>query len=86
MTNEAIKKREGLQTLMDAYGYKSIRKLCRDAGVSVQNLYSNITGVYEISMGRMFKLANTLGCDVLDIIKIFYADLYMKNQQCKSSN
>ena len=86
MTDEAIKKREELQTLMGAYGYKSIRKLCRDADVSVQNLYSNITGTFKISIERMFKVANTLGCDITEVIKIFYADLYSENQRRKSSN
>lgn len=83
MTNEAITKREELQKLMNAYGYKSIRKLCREVGITAPNLYSNLTGKYKISIERMFKIANTLGCDVADVIKVFYSDLYSENQQVK---
>ena len=83
MTNEAIQKREELQSLMEVYGYKSIRKLCREVGITAPNLYSNLTGKYKISMERMFKIANVLGCDVVEIIQIFYSDLYSENQQTK---
>lgn len=83
MTNEAIQKREELQRLMEVYGYKSIRKLCREVGITAPNLYSNLTGKYKISMERMFKIANVLGCDVVEIIQIFYSDLYSENQQAK---
>lgn len=83
MTNEAIQKREELQRLMEVYGYKSIRKLCREVGITAPNLYSNLTGKYKISMERMFKIANVLGCDVVDVIQVFYSDLYLENQQVK---
>ena len=83
MTNEAIQKREELQSLMEVYGYKSIRKLCREVGITAPNRYSNLTGKYKISMERMFKIANVLGCDVVEIIQIFYSDLYSENQQTK---
>lgn len=83
MTNEAIEIRKELQNLMAKYGYKSIRKLCKDSGVSAANLYSNITGTYKISIERMFKVANALGCDITEVIKIFHSDLYSENQNAK---
>lgn len=85
MTNEAIQKREELQRLMEVYGYKSIRKLCKEVGITAPNLYSNLTGRYKISMERMFKIANVLGCDVMEIIQIFYSDLYSENQKARKA-
>ena len=81
MTDEARAKRDAFQSLIEAYGYKSIRKLCADAGVEAPNVYQNLYGTYDMSVKRAFKLSNALCCDVSEVIEVFHPDLYAENQK-----
>ena len=38
---------------------------------------------YDISIKRMFKLANAMNADIVDVIKAFHPDLYLENQANK---
>lgn len=80
MTDEANKIRDELLKLAQSHGVNSLRQLALRTGITNQNLYSNITGTYDCSIKRMFKMANVLGCDVMEIIKVFHPDLYEENQ------
>lgn len=72
--------KEKLEALVKEAGYDTIKQFSRDAGIDVANLYSNLDGTWKMSMGRMFKVANTLGVPVLQIVDIFYHDELAKNQ------
>ena len=80
MTDEARRKREQLSSLITKNGFKSIRQVCELADVSNANVYSNLYGTFDMSIKRIFKLANVIGCDITELIEIFYPDLYAENQ------
>lgn len=81
MTKESEVVRDRFEALVKKYGYRSIRNVCLSAGITASNLYSNITGVYDISIKRMFRIANVLGCDVTEVIDAFHHDLYEENKE-----
>jgi len=78
--------RNKIKVLINKYGIKSTRQLCLLSGITQSNLYSNLNGTYEISIKRMFALANTLGCPVDEVIEVFYPDLIQMNRELVSEN
>lgn len=83
LTDEGIKRRDELLELAQKHGIVSLRQLCIKAGVESSNLYANFNGNYDISIKRMFKLANAMNEDIVEIIKAFHPTLYKENQECK---
>lgn len=84
MTDESKALKERLMELAEKYGIKSIRQLSLSAGITNQNLYSNINGTYDISIKRLFKLASVMKCDISEVINVFYPELYAENQKEKN--
>lgn len=62
-------------------GFRSMRQFCTKLGVSQANLYSNLDGRYAISIGRMFKIANLLGCEIDTVLEWFYPEEYETNRK-----
>jgi len=86
LTEDAKSKRNKLNKLVESYGHKSMRDVCVKAGISQANIYSNLIGRYDISIKRMFKLANVIGCDITEVIEIFHPELYAENQRIVSES
>ncbi len=76
--------------LLDIYvkkaGFKNMRQFCMKLGISQANLYSNLNSKYSISIGRMFKIANLIGCQIDTVIEIFYPNEYEINQKIVMTN
>ena len=83
LTEEGMKRRDALQALAQRHGIESLRQLCVLSGVAQSNLYSNFNGMYDISLKRMFKLANALHVDILEVVKAFYPEMYAENEANK---
>lgn len=57
-----MESKERSEEYVKAAGFKNTRQFCNKLGLSQANLYSNLNGRYGMSIGRMFKIANLLGC------------------------
>lgn len=69
-----------LDILIANAGYESFRAFAKDVDVSAANLYSNLDTTYDISIKRMFKIAQVLNVPILQIIEIFYPEELAENQ------
>ncbi len=72
-------RKDKLNNLVANAGYKSFRSFAKDVGITSANLYSNIDGTYNMSMKRMFRVAEVLNVPILQIIDIFYPEELAKN-------
>lgn len=82
-TDSGALKKEALTILAQKHGVDNLHQLCEKAGVSQQNIYSNFNGKYDISIKRMFKLANAMNADIVEVIQALHPDLYAENQENK---
>lgn len=73
-------RKEKLDKLVSDAGYESFREFSQDVGITAANLYSNLHGTWNMSMKRMFKVANTLNVPILQVIEIFYPEELKENQ------
>lgn len=71
-------KEQFYQMIADA-GFKGLRDFSRACGVGPGNIYSNVAGMYELSLKRAFVFANTLRVPVMDVIAVFYPDEVHEN-------
>lgn len=79
MDNVAQAKRDKLENLAKIAGYNSLNNLVTSCGISTSNVYANFRGTWEMSVKRMFKLANACKVPVIDIMDIFYPELLEEN-------
>lgn len=81
MKNRSLfeQRKDKLNNLVADAGYKSFRSFAKDVGITSANLYSNIDGTYNMSMKRMFRVAEVLNVPILQIIDIFYPEELAKN-------
>ncbi len=80
-SEEAQRGKEKLDILIKNAGYASFRQFCVDANIDQSNLYGNFDGTYNISVKRMFKLANLLNVPINQILEIFYPEEYQENMR-----
>jgi transcriptional regulator with XRE-family HTH domain len=66
--------RDKLEKMVKDAGYVSMREFARDVGINISNIYSNLNGRWDISIKRMFKIANTLNVPILQVIEVFYPE------------
>lgn len=85
MTDEARELREKLVKFSEKHGIKSVRQLCILSGIHESNLYTNINGTYGMSVSRLFKIANTAKCDILEVLELFYPELVQQNREASQS-
>lgn len=78
-SESAQRGKEQLDMLIKEAGYTSFRQFCKDAGIDQSNLYSNFDGTYNISIKRMFIIANKLRVPIMRILEIFYPDEVKEN-------
>lgn len=60
--------------LLENRGFKSLREFARKADIKVENIHSNLTGQYSLSIGRAFIIATTLGVSIDTILEMFYPE------------
>lgn len=72
--------KEKLLNMAKAVGYDNLAQLCKDVGIKLPNLYSNLDGTWNMSVKRMFKLADMLEVSILEMIDIFYPEELAHNQ------
>ncbi len=84
MTKECKQKKERLDALAKKHGIENLRQLSIKAGMREPNLYSNLDGTYGMSIRRMFKIADAMGADIVEVIKVLYPKEFAANQK-KSS-
>ena len=80
LTGEGRKRKEAIMELASKRGISSLRQLCLKSGMESSNLYSNFNGSYDVSLKRIFKLANAMNEDVVNVIKALCPDAYAENQ------
>ena len=80
-TDLGKRNKEKLLSLVNAAGYDNFRQFCMDVNVDQSNLYSNLEGKWGMSVKRMFKIANLLHVDILQILEIFYTEAYEENKR-----
>ena len=82
MKNKEVfkERKQKLDTLIAEAGYKSFRAFSKDVDITAANLYSNLDTTYDISIKRMFKIAQVLNVPILQIIDVFYPDELAENQ------
>ena len=74
-------KRERLFSMINEAGYSSVRSFCKKIGIQHPNLLSNLNGTYaNITVPRLFKIANGLGKPFDVILEIFYPELMEENK------
>lgn len=74
-------KKEKMEVIIKRAGFKNMRQFSEKLGINEANLYSNFRGNWGMSVHRMFKIANMLGCSIDTIIEIFYPEEYTKNKE-----
>lgn len=77
---ESRKRKEIFEQMVKDAGFDNIRKFCKELGVDQSNIYSNLDGSFNISIKRMFKVANLLGVPIVQVIGLFYPDELAENQ------
>ena len=73
--------RDRLSQLANEHGVENLRQLSIKAGIHHSNLCSNLNGQYGMSIRRMFKIADALECDIVEVIKVLYPEEYAENQK-----
>lgn len=79
MDEIAKTKRDRLEKLAIGAGFNSINHLATSCGISTSNIYTNFRGQWEMSIKRMFKLANACKVPIEVVIDIFYPELMQEN-------
>lgn len=79
MDESAKTKRDRLEKLAIGAGFNSINNLATSCGLSTSNIYTNFRGKWEMSVKRMFKLANACKVPIEVVIDIFYPELMEEN-------
>lgn len=80
MNSRFEEKKTKMVQMANKAGFKSIHQLCEAVGISEANLYTNLKGRFNMSVKRMFKIANILNCPVIKIIEIFYPNEIAENK------
>lgn len=83
-TDRGQKAKEQLLKLVQDKGYANLRQFCIALGLKLPNLYSNLDGTWDMSIKRMFRIANMLEVPIDTIIGIFYPDEFAENKQVSS--
>ena len=78
---QSQKNKEKLLFLIKEAGYDNYRQFCKDIGLDQSNLYCNLDGTWNISVKRMFQIANHLGVHINQILEIFYPEEFAENQK-----
>lgn len=76
---EGIDRKVKLEKMVKDAGFENISQFSKEAGIDMANLYSNLGGTWKMSLKRMFKIANTLGVPIGQIIELFYPEEYAEN-------
>lgn len=74
-------KKDKMEIIIKEAGFKNMRQFSEKLGVNESNLYSNFKGRWGMSVGRMFKIANLIGCPIETVIEIFYPEEYSENRE-----
>lgn len=78
---EGLDRKARLEKMVKDAGFENLSQFSKDAGVDLPNLYSNLGGTWKMSLKRMFKIANTLGVPIGQIIELFYPEEYAENMK-----
>ena len=78
-------KKEKFITYIKEHGYKSVRSLAIDAGIDTANLFTNLNSKWGLSIQRAFRIANTIGVPVEEILEIFYEEELAENRKAVES-
>lgn len=73
--------KERLVKLAKECGYENLHQVALATGIESGNLYSNISGKFDVSVKRMFIIANTFRRPVEDVMEVFYPEQLKKNRQ-----
>lgn len=76
---EGLERKDKFEKMVKDAGFVSIYQFSKEAGLDMANLYSNLGGTWKMSLKRMFKIANTLGVPIGQIIELFYPEEYAEN-------
>ena len=78
---EGLERKAKLEKMVKDAGFENLSQFSKEAGIDLANLYSNLGGTWKMSLKRMFKIANTLGVPIGQIIELFYPEEYAENMK-----
>ena len=78
---EGAERKAKFEKIVKDAGFDSIFQFSKDVGIDMSNLYLNLNGTWKMSLKRMFKIANTLGVPIGQIIELFYPEEYAENMK-----
>lgn len=73
--------KELFYSIMHDAGFKSLREFSKACGIEAGNICNNLNGRYDISIERMFVLANTLRVPIDMILEVFYPRELAENEK-----
>ena len=73
--------KDRLLKLAKECGYENLHQVSKATGIESGNLYSNLTGKFDISVKRMFIIANTFHRPILDVMNVFYPEQMKQNEK-----
>lgn len=75
-------KKDKFELLVKSHGFVNVNQFSKEVGIATSNIYSNLdNGRWNMSITRMFKMANVLHCHIDEVISIFYPEEYLKNME-----
>lgn len=70
--------KEEFMAVVKSHGFKSMRQFCKEAEIDIGNLYKDFNGD-NMSIRRMFKVANVLGEPYTYVVRLFYPEECQEN-------
>lgn len=86
MNNRFEEKKAKMVEMANKAGFDNIHQVCAAVGLNEANLYTNLKGKFNMSVKRMFEMANILHCPVIKVIEIFYPDEVAQNRKAVMLN
>lgn len=77
---------ENVNEMIFRAGYKSLNQFCKENGLTQPNEYRRLRDDKNVDIDILFNYANILHVSIDTVIKAFFEDKYIDNQQHINNN